>query len=184
MESRSETVTRARHHSIIGLVGAALLVAGGIAAALTGDELMRVSEGLLVAGLLLTVSGYVAIHLVHRNVYGGLGKFSSLAAAVGQTIVAVAGAIVVVTGDDASTASDVLFFAGFAPLALGLIGLGIAMYRARVVPGWGAFPLPAGLVLISVLDDPGGIALGIAWAIVLYLGRVSTSSDARYGAAR
>lgn len=169
METPEQGTERARRHTAVALVGSGLLILGGAVAAVTaGNEQFRTVEGLLTAGLLVTLPGYAAIHLTHRHRYGRLGTVSSLAAAIGQVLILAAGVEALIVGEDvAGGLGELLFFAGYVPLVLGVIGLAIAIYRADVLPRPSAFLLPVGLLLISVLGDPGAIGLGLAWTLLL-----------------
>jgi hypothetical protein len=128
------------------LVGSALLILGGLLAALTADqEQFRAREGLLTAGLLFTLAGYAAIHLTHRERYGRLGATSAAAAALGQALIMVSGAGTTAAGSEESGgALAALFLTGFVAFILGVIGLAVGIYRARLHPRWSALLLPAG----------------------------------------
>jgi len=125
----------------------------------------------VVVGLTGTLLAIVGLHALHRGTYGRLGVVGVSTALVGS-LVALAGMIVLVTTDPASSSTDVD--------DLGLIGsilgrdistigfalLGIATVQVRVLPRWCGWLIAVGLP-ISMLGFPF-IGEGIVWALVGY----------------
>ncbi len=124
--------------------------------------------GLFALCLALAVPALLALHLHHRGADGRLGRAGALlaiAGAAGQCIV-ISG--IVVNGEETS------WFGVTAPIAIltwvvGSVVLGIAIRRARLMPGWVGVALPVVTLFAIVGADYGSSALIGVFQIVVGL---------------
>jgi hypothetical protein len=124
----------------------------------------------VVVGLTGTLLAIVGLHALHRGSYARLGVVAVLTALVGS-LVALAGMIVLVTTDPASSTDvdDLGLIGSILGRDVSLIGfalLGIATVQARVLPTWCGWLIAVGLP-ISMLGFPF-IGEGLVWALVGY----------------
>lgn len=145
-------------------IGGVVLVAQGVAAAATeqntkyagstGDAL---SDGLLAAGLLLTLGGLEALRR-------GLSRRMAAAAMVGQVALLISILATVAAGREAL---DAVFVAGAVAWLVGLIGIAIAAARSRERLWRAAIALPlAGLAALAFQDAGGAALLGLVWLVL------------------
>lgn len=145
-------------------LGAVVLVAQGVAAAATeqntkyagstGDAL---SDGLLAAGLLLTLAGLDALRRA-------LSRRMAAAAIVGQVALLISILATVAAGHEAL---DAVFVAGTLVWLVGLIAIAIAAARSRQRIWRAAIALPlAGLAALAFQDAGGGALLGLVWLVL------------------
>jgi len=126
-------------------------------------------EVMFVIALLGTLAAIAGLHALQRERYGRLGAAGSLTAFVGHALMLVAATATALAGREAL---DALFPLGVLVALVGLVLLGAATLRARMLPRWCGVLLIAVLPLSAVLDiatgGAGGIVLGIVWALVGY----------------
>ncbi len=119
---------------------------------------------------LSTVLPVAALHAVQEGRDGLLGRVGSASIVVGA-VAAFLGALAVATGS--TSLAWPLFIAGGILLLAGLVVLGLASLRARVLPRWCgvalilALPLTGGLLQAQTQtnsgDYPGVIVVGLLW---------------------
>lgn len=125
-------------------------------------------EVIFIVALLGTLGTIAGLHALHRGRYGRLGAAGSFTAFVGTMLLFVAA---VATALARREAFGGVFFMGLLGTLVGLLLLGEAVLRARLLPGWcGAllivgFPLS---VVVDVLAGVGGELLGVVWTLVGY----------------
>ena len=138
-------------------------------------------EILFVVGLLGTLAAIVGLHYLQRGRYGRTGVTGSLTAFIGYALLLVAATVTILAGQEAL---DAVFPIGSLAALVGVVLLGSASLRARVLPRWCGLVLIAGYPLTVVVDiatgGAGGIVMGIVWALVGYalLSNSSSSSSA------
>ena len=137
-------------------------------------------EILFVVGLLGTLAAIVGLHYLQRGRYGRTGVAGSLTAFIGYALLLVAATVTILAGQEAL---DAVFPIGSLAALVGVVLLGSASLRARVLPRWCGLVLIAGYPLTVVVDiatgGAGGIVMGIVWALVGYalLSNSSSSSS-------
>lgn len=148
----------------ITTVGGLVLVAQGVAAAATeqntkyagstGDAL---ADGLLAAGLLLTLAGLEALRRA-------LSPRIAALAIVGQVALMISILATMAAGHEAL---DAVFVAGAVAWLVGLIGIAINAARPRERPWRATIALPlAGLAALAFHDAGGGALLGLVWLVL------------------
>ena len=165
----SQTVGRL---ALIAMLGGAIFVVAGVvqlASPEQTDPFSRTSdyliELLLVLSFLLTLAGFVALHLRQVGSYGGPRGWTGFRAAIiGQAAILVSAAASLAAG---GLALGLLYIAGVFVLLLGLALLSIATYRAAVLPHWSAY-LVAALATI-ILGRGWGVVVGLAWIALAYV---------------
>lgn len=120
------------------------------------------------AALALTVCALLALHLHHRGADGRLGRIAASVAMAGC-----AGQCLVIT-TIAATGEEPWWFGIAAPVAIftwfaGSIAFGVAIRRARVLPGWVGAVLPV-VTLFAIVGSEAGTSLMIA-AFLVVVGR-------------
>src|SRR5215212_8118130 len=159
----------------VGAVGAVVAAAGYVAMfavqmTMSGELDRPLLNVPVLVGLAGTLLAIVGLHALHRGTYPKLGVVGVWTALVGS-LVALAGMIVLVTTDPASTTDvdDLGLLGAILGRDASLIGfalLGIATVRVRVLPRWCGWLIAVGLP-ISMLGFPF-IGEGIVWALVGY----------------
>jgi hypothetical protein len=159
--------------SLTAMVGGALYVVAGLVQLTSpeqSDPFSRTSdyliEALLALSLLLTLAGFVALHLLLRaGGYRGLRGWTGFrAAALGQGAMLVSTVVSLVRG---SLALGFLYFAGVCLLLVGLALLPVATYRAAILPHWSAY-LVAALAAI-IFGGIGVVVVGVVWLALAYV---------------
>ncbi len=158
------------------MLSGALLVTKGLAIVVSDADPSLVSPATLLFAL-----GMVGLHARLEGRGGLLGTVGVLLAGVALAASAVnlIGLVfsVPAPGDpDAPTLLRITYVAGFLGILLGLLALGAAALRARVmVAPWGAVPLAVGVLWFPlqgigfVISDGVGLVLGgLAWASLGY----------------
>lgn len=163
---------------LIFVVFVLLNVQGPATASLLSGPLSAI---LLIVAVLGQMAGIGGLHALQRGRYGRLGTAGSLLALVGLALPLVAGIVASglgLAGDTSSvTASLVvalLFLLGLLALFVGLVLLGVATLRARVLPSWFGVLLIVGLIVVAVLvgvqlPPVGVVAYGVFWVLVGYV---------------
>ncbi|MDQ4128794.1 MAG: hypothetical protein M3151_12745 [Actinomycetota bacterium] len=164
---------------------------GGIAAVLSGTLLVAKGLAIVVSvadpslvppATLLFALGMVGLHARLRGGSGPLGTAGVLLAwvALAASVVNLIGLVLSIPapGDpDAPTLLQITYMAAFLAILLGLLALGIATLRTRVMPApWGAVPLGVGVlwfplqgVGFAISDGVGLLLGGLAWAFLGYV---------------
>ena len=164
---------------------------GGLAAMLSG--VLLVAKGLAIVvsnadpsfvppATLLFALGMVGLHARLRGDGGPLGTAGVLLAwvalaASAVNLIGLALSIPAPGDPDAPTLLQITYMAAFLAILLGLLALGIAVLRARVMPApWGAVPLAVGVlwfplqgVGFAISDGVGLVLGGLAWALLGYV---------------
>ena len=114
--------------------------------------------GLFALCLGLSVAALLALHLHHRGADGRVGRAGALLAMAGAAGQCVVISTIVVTGVEPT------WFNAVAPVAIltwvvGSVVFGVAIRRARVLPGWVGIVLPVATVFAIVGSDYGSSLL-------------------------
>ena len=130
--------------------------------------------GTSIVALLGTMAAIAGLHALQRESYGRLGVAGSLISFVGLAF-----RIAVIVLETLGTFGSIVVLAIFLNVGnlmpeVGLVLLGAATLRARMLPGWFGVLLIAGLPVAGVLSGvlgptSGGMALGIFWGLVGYV---------------
>jgi hypothetical protein len=159
--------------ALIAIVGGAFYVVAGIvqlASAGQTDPFSGTSDYLIEAlralSFLLTLAGFVALHLLLRaGGYRGVRGWTGFRAAVlGQGAMLASTAATLVAG---APAWGALYFVGVCVLLVGLALLPVATYRAAILPVWSAY-LVAALAAV-VFGGIGALVVGAAWIVLAYV---------------
>lgn len=134
------------------------------------------STVLFIVALLGQMAGIAGLHALQRRRYGRLGAAGYLLAFAGITLqlVGVAGSSLLgSTGSVGNIFIAFLFALGILALFVGLVLLGVATLRTRMLPGWFGVLLIVGLFVVAVLVGAqlvviGVAAYGIFWILVGY----------------
>ncbi len=131
-------------------------------------------DAISIVASLGTLAAIVGLHALQRESYGRLGTAGSLVSFVGFAF-----RIVVVVLEALGTFGGVVVFVVFLNVGtltpeVGLVLLGVATLRARVLPSWFGVLLIAGLPVTGVLSGIlgatiGAITLGAFWVLVGYV---------------
>jgi hypothetical protein len=158
--------------ALVAVLGGASYVLSGVvqlASPEQTDPFSRASDhfiqGLLALSLLLTLAGFVALHLRQAGNYGGPRGWTGFRAAfVGQgAMLASAVASFLTSG----SALSFLYTVGVLVLLVGLALLSVATYRAAILPHWTAY-LVAALAVI-VFGEFGMVLTGLVWIALGYV---------------
>ena len=128
----------------------------------TSDYLI---EALCALALLLTLAGFVALHLLQASGYGGPRGWTGFrAAVVGQGAILASAVASLAAGAPALGAISVL---GTFVLLVALALLSVATHKAALLPGWAAY-LAAALAAF-VFGEPGTVVVGLVWIALSYV---------------
>lgn len=143
----------------------------------TSDYLIQVLRAL---SLLLTLAGFVALHLVFQaGGYRGLRGWTGFRAAVlGQGAMLASAVASLVAG---APTLGFLSVAGTLVLLLGLALLSVATHRAALLPGWSAYLV--GALAVGVLGEVGVVVVGLVWIALAYV-LLSVRSGGAAGSSR
>lgn len=125
-------------------------------------------ELLFVVAWLGTLATIVGLHVSQSGSYGQLGAAGSLTAAIGYALLFVISVVNVFAGGEVLVLG-IVFLVGLLAALVGLVLLGAATLRARVLPSWCGVLLIAVLPLamvVNVIANAGGIVQGVVWALV------------------
>lgn len=133
--------------------------------------------GLFALSLALTVPALLAVHLHQGGADGRLGRAGTLVAIAGVATQCVVIAAIVAAGQETS------WFEPTAPIAIltwfiGSVLLGIAIRRARLMPGWVAIALPV-VTLFAVVGASLGTSVLIGLFQVIIGLRIARAAEAR-----
>jgi hypothetical protein len=122
----------------------------------TSDYLI---EALRASALLLTLAGFVALHLLQTRGYGGPRGWTGFRAAlVGQGAMLASAVVSLAAG---APALGVIAVLGSFMLLVALALLAVATYKAALLPGWSAYLVAA--LAAFVFGEPGSVVVGLAW---------------------
>ena len=158
--------------ALVAMVGGALYVVLGavqLASPEQSDPFSRASDYLvqilLVLSLLLTLAGFVALHLRQAGVYGGPRGWTGFRAVmIGQGAMLATAVVSLATG---GLTLGFLYFAGVCLLLVGLALLPVATYRAAILPHWSAYLV--GALAAIILGGFGTVVVGVAWIALAYV---------------
>ena len=159
-----------RRLALTAMLGGALYVVAGVvqlASREQTDPFSRASDHLigilLSCSLLLTLAGFVALHLRQAGAYGGPRGWTGFRAVVlGQTAMLASALASLAVG---GLALGSLYVAGAFVLLVRLALLSVATYRAAILPHWSASYLVAALAMVvfgEIRDGPGRASLDCA----------------------
>ena len=128
------------------------------------------ANSVFIVALLSQLVWVAGLHTLQREHHGRLGTVGSVLAAVGFVLLPAA---VLVSGLEIGIVAAVLFFVGVLTSYVGLVLLGVAALRARVLTRWFGILLivsaPIGLVLTLTVGGAGEIiVLVVFWVLVGY----------------
>lgn len=158
--------------ALVAMLGGAAFVAFGfvqLASPEPSDPFSRTSDYLIEAlhalSLLLTLAGFVALHILQAVRYGGPRGWTGFRAAVlGQ------GAILVSSVASIAAGAPILGFLsaiGAFVLLVALALLTVATYRAALLPGWSAYLVAA--LAAFVFGELGTVVVGLVWISLGYV---------------
>jgi hypothetical protein len=129
----------------------------------TSDYLIQVLRAL---SLLLTLAGFVALHLLLQagGYRGARGWTGFRAAILGQGAVLASAVGSLLAG---APALGFLSIAGTLVLLVGLALLSVATHRAALLPGWSAYLV--GALAVGVLGEVGVVVAGVDWVVLAYV---------------
>jgi hypothetical protein len=123
------------------------------------------TNALDLAAFFLTAAAVVALHVRQRHRSGTLGTVGAVAAFLGCVGAGVNNPLEHCGGVE--ILGLVLWVPATLLLTLGLLLLGVATARARVLPAWAGPSLVVGVAAMFLAADAGGmVALGLAWVAV------------------
>jgi hypothetical protein len=128
----------------------------------TSDYLI---EALSALALLLTLAGFVALHLLQEGGYGGPRGWTGFRAAVVGQGAMLASAAVSLAAD--APALGVISVLGTFVLLVALALLAVATHKTALLPGWSAY-LVAALAAI-VFGEAGTVVVGLVWIALGYV---------------
>ena len=129
----------------------------------TSDYLIQVLRAL---SLLLTLAGFVALHLLLQagGYRGARGWTGFRAAILGQGAVLASAVGSLLAG---APALGFLSIAGTLVLLVGLALLSVATHRAALLPVWSAYLV--GALAVGVLGEVGVVVAGVDWVVLAYV---------------
>ncbi len=164
--------TAVRPLALVATVGGAVFVVLGVvqlASPGQADPFSRTSDYLIEAlralALLLTLAGFVALHLLQAGGYGGPRGWTGFRAAIaGQGAILASAVASLAAGAPALGALSVL---GTFVLLVALALLAVATHKAALLPGWSAYLVAA--LAAFVFGEPGTVAVGLVWIALVYV---------------
>ncbi len=158
--------------ALVAVLGGASYVLSGVvqlASPEQTDPFSRASDhfiqGLLALSFLLTLAGFVALHLRQAGNYGGPRGWTGFRAAiVGQGAILVSALATLAAGAPTLGAISVL---GTFVLLVALALLSVATHKAAILPGWSAYLVAA--LAAFVFGEPGTVAVGLVWIALGYV---------------
>jgi len=148
--------------ALVAMLGGASYVLSGVvqlASPEQADPFSRASDNLiqilLALSFLLTLAGFVALHVRQAGNYGGPRGWTGFRAAAVASFLA------------GGSALSFLYTVGVLVLLAGLALLSVATYRAAILPHWTAY-LVAALAVI-VFGEFGVVLTGLVWIALGYV---------------
>ena len=134
------------------------------------------STVLFIGALLGQMAGVASLHALQRGHYGRLGTVGSLVAFAGFALEFIAFIALSLLGGPSSAVNVVLallLLLGILAPFVGLVLLGVATLRARVLPRWFGVLLIVGMFVVALLVEAqlvvvGLVAYGVFWILVGY----------------
>ncbi len=132
---------------------------------------------LFIGALLVQIAGVAGLHALQRGRYGRLGTAGFLVSFVGFALEFIARIMTLIVEGGTSLAVNLvlvlLFLLGNLAPFVGLVLLGVATLRARVLPRWFGVLLIVGTLVVAVLLGAqlatiGLVAYGVFWILVGY----------------
>ena len=161
-----------RRLALLAILGGASYVLSGVVQLASPEQTNPFSrasdhfiQGLLALSLLLTLAGFVALHLRQAGNYGGPRGWTGFRAAfVGQGAMLASAVASLATG---RLALSFLYTFGVLVLLVGLALLPVATYRAAILPWWSTL-LVAALAAI-IFGEIGVVLVGLVWIALGYV---------------
>ena len=161
-----------RRLALTAMLGGTIFVVSGVVQLVSPEQTDPFSrttdyliEVLLVLSFLLTLAGFVALHLRQAGSYGGPRGWTGFRAAViGQGAILASAVASLAAG---GLVLGFLYVVGVFVLLVGLVLLSIATYRAGILPHWGTY-LVAALAVI-VFGELGAVLVGLVWIALGYV---------------
>jgi hypothetical protein len=152
--------------ALVAILGGAVFVILGVVQLTNpeqADPFSRTSDYLIEAlralALLLTLAGFVALHLLQVGRYGGPRGWTGFrAAVVGQGAILASAVASLAAGASALGALSVL---GTFVLLVALALLSVATHKAALLPVWSAYLVAA--LAVFVFGEPGTVVVGLVW---------------------
>jgi len=148
------------------LAGIAWLLSGLISLVMPGQGTEEIGsfsyyllETLFCAATVGILGGLASLHALQVASYGRLGVIGFYAAFIGTALLLISTAATIIAGREVLNFLFVLGFLG----TLGLVPLGVATLRARVLPRWCGV-----LLIVAVMGIPVYFALGNYGGAILY----------------
>ena len=132
---------------------------------------------LFIGALLGQMAGVAGLHALQRGRYGRLGTAGFLVSFVGFALEFIARIMTLIVVGGTSSAVNLvlvlLFLLGNLAPFVGLVLLGVATLRARVLPRWFGVLLIVGMFVVALLVEAqlvvvGLVAYGVFWILVGY----------------
>ena len=158
--------------ALVAMLGGASYVLSGVVQLASPEQTNPFSRAsdyliqiLLALSFLLTLAGFVALHVRQAGNYGGPRGWTGFrAAAVGQTAMLASAVASLLAG---GSALSYLYTVGVLVLLVGFALLSVATYRAAILPHWTAY-LVAALAVI-VFGEFGMVLTGLVWIALGYV---------------
>jgi hypothetical protein len=159
--------------ALVAMLGGATYLITGVVQLASPEQTDPFSRGsdyltevLLALSFLLTLAGFVALHLLLQagGYRGPRGWTGFRAASLGQSAMLASAAASLATG---GPALSFLYFAGVCLLLVGLALLPVATYRAGILPWWSTL-LVAALATI-IFGEIGVVLVGFVWIALGYV---------------
>ena len=178
--------TAVRPLALVAILGGAVFVVAGLvqlASPGQADPFSGTSDYLIEAlralALLLTLAGFVALHLLQTGGYGGPRGWTGFRAAIaGQGAILASAVASLAAGAPALGAISVL---GTFVLLVALALLAVATHKAALLPGWSAYLVAA--LAAFVFGEPGTVVVGLVWValgyVLLWKGRATAERPSR-----
>jgi len=164
--------------ALAGLIFIVLLVLTNPQQGLAPDTVFSGSPSmvLFLGALLGQMVGVAGLHALQRGHYGRLGTVGSLVAFAGFALEFIAFIALSLLGGPSSAVNVVLallLLLGILAPFVGLVLLGVATLRARVLPRWFGVLLIVGMFVVALLVEAqlvvvGLVAYGVFWILVGY----------------
>lgn len=173
--------------ALIAILGGAVFVVLGfvqLASPEQADPYSRTSDYLIetlqALALLLTLAGFVALHLLQTGRYGGPRGWTGFRAAlVGQGAVLASAVASLAAG---APVLGVIAVLGTFVLLVALALLAVATYKAALLPGWSAYLVAA--LATFVFGEPGSVVVGLAWIALGYVLLFKADASSAGGSSR
>ena len=162
-----------RRLALAAIIGGAFYVVSGVAQLASPEQTDPFSgtsdyfiEVLRALSLLLTLAGFVALHLLFQagGYRGPRGWTGFRAAVLGQGAMLASAVASLIAG---APALGFLSVVGTLVLLVGLALLSVATHRAALLPGWSAYLV--GALAVGILGEVGVVVVGLVWIALSYV---------------